>query len=71
MPEVQCEFCGETVDTKALGSYKRVIGWVANRKQGGTNSVSLSSDLGAWAHGHCIDQQKSRGSVSWNQGEMF
>ena len=71
MPNIPCEFCGEPVDIKAIGNYKKVEGWVANRKQGGTNSVTLPSEARGWAHGGCIDQQKSQGSVSWNQDSMF
>lgn len=68
---IECEFCGKPVDIKALGNYKKVEGWVANRKQGGTNSVTMPSEARAWAHGDCIDQTKTRGVVSWDQDSMF
>lgn len=71
MPEILCHFCSEVVDTKAVRSYRKVEGWIANRKQGGSNSIAMPSDHGQWAHGGCIDQQKQRGGVSWNQNEMF
>jgi hypothetical protein len=66
-----CEFCEAEVDTRAFGTYRSVRGWVKSRKQGGTNSVTLSNDLGGWAHGHCVDQQKASGSISWDQERMF
>lgn len=69
--DIPCEFCGKPVDIKAIGNYRRVTGWVANRKQGGTNSVTLPSSPLAWAHGDCVMQEKNKGAVSWDQDSMF
>lgn len=69
--EIACEFCGCPVDTKAFGNYRQVRGWVVNRRQGGSNSVALPEELGQWAHGDCVAQEKMRGPVSWAQNSIF
>ncbi len=49
-----CEFCNEPVDTRANGSYKRVVGWVQNK--GG--AIALPSAPIGWAHYSCIETEK-------------
>lgn len=71
MALVNCEFCQKPVDTKTTGAYRKVIGWAQIRKQGGSNSITMASEALAWAHGSCIEQEKRRGSVSWDQEELF
>lgn len=71
MALINCEFCGKPVETKSLGVYRKVIGWAQIRKQGGSNSITMSSEALAWAHGSCIEQEKRNGSVSWNQENLL
>jgi len=70
-PNINCEFCKEPVDTKANGNYRRVVGWVQNRRQGGGNSITLASSPTGWAHGNCIDITKKRGEVAWSEKPLF
>ena len=54
----KCYFCKEKVIPNEVGVYKQINGWVPIRIQGGSNTVALSSDPLAWAHGNCIDKQR-------------
>ncbi len=69
--DVQCEFCQEPVEVGAIGAYRKVIGWTQVRKQGGSNSISLASEPLAWAHGYCLDEIRTRGTVSLDQDPLF
>ena len=66
-----CEFCGEDVDPRGLGNYRRVLGWTQIRKQGGTNSVTLASDPLGWAHGNCVDVEKMKQKKGWQDTSLF
>lgn len=69
--KISCEFCDEDLDPKKIGNYRRVVGWVQNRKQGGGNSITLASDPTGWAHRTCIDTLKSRGPISGSEEPLF
>ena len=69
--DITCEFCDDPLDTKKIGNYRRVVGWVQNRKQGGGNSITLSSEPTGWAHGTCIDILKSQGPISGSSDSLF
>lgn len=51
-----CAFCGEEVSVRR--GWVEVVGWTRQRKQGGTNSVSLRTPTGRLACDGCIQRQK-------------
>jgi hypothetical protein len=66
----ECVFCGQTLDPRIPGTYKRVEGWVENRGgTGGANAVAFRRDLGEFAHRFCVEQRKM--SISADQQAMF
>ena len=66
----RCTFCNEAI-TKPLdpGVWRKVTGWVQNRKQGGANAVRFPSDALAYAHAICLETERLRGS--FDQPELF
>lgn len=68
---VRCEFCHEELDPRAVGNYRRVVGWTQVRSQGGTNSITLPSEPMGYAHGTCIDIEKLRRSKGWQAEKLF
>jgi len=68
---MNCHFCGEGVDTTQIGHYRRVVGWTQTRRQGGTNSVTMTSDPTGWAHSWCIDIEKKRRKGLWQGTSLF
>lgn len=58
--DVTCDFCGKGLDPKAMGNYRKVMGWSQNRKLGGTNAITLPSEALGWAHRGCVEIAKSQ-----------
>lgn len=53
-----CVFCGDILDSAAIGVYELVQGWAMNRKQG-TNAIALKKSLHQYACGLCMDKLKA------------
>ena len=68
---VACEFCGKDVDPSEVGSWRRVVGWVQNRKGGGTHAVSMPSEPMGWAHKACMEIEKFKVSRGWQDTSLF
>ncbi len=65
-----CVFCGQELDPRVTGTYKRVEGWMENRgASGGANAVSFRRDLGEYAHRFCVEQKRM--AISVDQQSMF
>ena len=64
----QCEYCGQPLDSEALGTYQWTSGWVMRREGGGGHGVSLPERAARWAHGYCVDRA-IRGTL--NQSSLF
>ena len=65
--KVVCEFCGESLSTKAQGSYKRVLCWMEPGKSSGARLVT---DAAGWAHNVCL-QIAMRGNKAREQEETL
>lgn len=51
-----CTYCGEQVNPKQVGTFRKVTGWVEYRKaSGGANAVHLKTELQEFAHKVCIE----------------
>ena len=61
MIDVACHFCGMTMNPTSLGVFKRVTGWVENRKSGGAHALSLPGPPTAYACKPCMDVQRMGG----------
>lgn len=59
-PLFKCHFCKCELDPNADTTYKRVTGWVRNRKAGGANAVAIPGPPTGWACNVCIDIQSGR-----------
>jgi hypothetical protein len=68
-PMPVCQFCGNELDPRVAGTYKRVEGWVENRTAGGANAVTFRRDLGEYAHRFCVEQKRM--AISVDQQTMF
>lgn len=55
----RCHFCGEPVDPNAENIYRRVTGWVRNRKRG-VNAVALPGPTTGYACWVCIDIESGK-----------
>lgn len=55
---VACEFCGKPVDLSAPGFFRRVTGWIEQRKGGGANQVKLATAADGIAHAYCVKAQR-------------
>jgi hypothetical protein len=64
---VICPFCHGPVEPGERVYYE-VLGWEAERKQGGTNALRLRSRTGQQAHWFCVDKA-SRGHTG--QSELW
>ena len=61
-PNYKCHFCGDPVDPNQIGVYKRVTGWVENRKSGGAHAVALPSPPTGYACRICMEIKRSKSS---------
>lgn len=57
---VPCHFCNSPIDPDAPGTYKRVIGWVRNRSEGGANAVAMPGPATAYACKPCVDIKRNK-----------
>lgn len=64
-----CSFCQCMIDSNGVGTYQLVTGWSPNRKQGGTNAVSLPHRHDEYACPECID--KLRHGIPVGQLTLF
>ena len=64
-----CIQCGDPLDTRGLGVWVLVRGWVENRAQGGANMVSLREPLGQYLCSPCYDKRKA--GHAWDQLGLF
>lgn len=73
MSHVRCYHCNEEIDTDAIGVYRKVVCWLRNRPQGGSNSATLPSPPIAWSCFSCIERIKLRGPEAWDteQNSLF
>lgn len=53
-----CVFCSCQLDSNAVGVYQLATGWLANRKQGGANTISLPHRQDKYACAECVDKLK-------------
>lgn len=53
-----CSYCSVQVDSNATGVYQLAIGWLANRKQGGANTIAIPNRVDRYACSECIDKLK-------------
>lgn len=60
MPAIRCHFCNEPIDPNAENNYRRITGWVRNRRRG-VNAVFLPGPATGFACGICIDLKAGRG----------
>lgn len=58
------------LNPNGTGVYKRVTGWVENRKSGGANAVSLPGPPTAFCCKPCMDVQRL-GGVHASQDSLF
>jgi hypothetical protein len=49
-----CDFCGQTLDTRAKGVHQWTAGWVEQRAAGGGHAISMPVRENRWAHGPCV-----------------
>ena len=70
-PLYTCAFCGTGVNPREPGVWRKVSGWVQNRKQGGANSISLPEAEFGYACNICIDIAKSKGRGGMAQDSLF
>jgi len=63
-----CEFCREKI-TNLNTAYRKVTGWEAKRKVGGTNAIRLRVPSHEWACTWCIEKESKK--VNANQGGLF
>ena len=63
---VMCEFCGQSLNTKATGAYKQVLCWMEPGKSSGARLVT---DAAGWAHNACIqvEMKKRKGTTSQSE----
>lgn len=66
----QCSFCGEMIDVKRYGFYRRGTGWFKKQKNSqGTNSAALVAWKNDYACKLCI--QKKVSGIDVNQMALF
>ena len=59
-PLYTCQFCGDPINPRQPGVWRRVSGWVQNRKQGGANHIALPEAEIGFACNICIDIKTSK-----------
>ena len=52
-----CVFCGQRLDSDAVGVYQLVTGWERRRSGGGTNAIRLPQRHPRWACHGCVEAQ--------------
>ena len=52
---VPCTFCGDPLDLRAEGVYRRARGWVKNRTGGGVHALALPEREDQWACTWCVE----------------
>jgi hypothetical protein len=70
-PLYTCFFCGDAINPRQAGVWRKVSGWVQNRKQGGVNSISLPEPEIGYACNVCIDIAKSKNRGMPPQDSLF
>lgn len=68
-PLFSCEFCGTRVDPDGVGVFKRVTGWVQNKRGGHNGSISLPIPVGGLCCRLCMDLMKH--GISPDQEKLF
>ncbi len=56
-----CQYCGKLVRPGEIGSYKRIVGWVQERKGGGAHGISEAKPTGEVMHEQCWTNKKLDG----------
>jgi len=69
-PLYTCTFCGDPIDPRQVGVWRRVSGWVQNRKAGGANHIALAEPEIGFACNICIDIKTSKSS-GYQQDSLF
>lgn len=64
-----CQFCKKEISPNATGVWRKVEGWVQNRKAGGANAVALAEPLPGFACNYCIGL--ARTGKNNDQGSLF
>ncbi len=53
-----CVVCGETVETRQAGNYRRIEGWEQTRRGGGANRIARRIDHPEWVHRFCFETDR-------------
>lgn len=66
---MNCLFCGARLVVTNSGTWREVVGWVQQRKQGGAHGVHAQSETGRYACESCM-ALKRRG-IAIQQGALW
>ena len=64
---VNCEFCGTSLDTRSSTAMKQVIAWV----EPGKSAAKLMTDGAGWAHKFCVQTEMKRRRGAFEQVESL